>query len=121
MKGSHIDSFDGYVVGFPEAVRRTLKELRATIRAVAPDATERISYGIPTFVLNGNLVHFAAYERHIGFYPASSGIRAFRKELAIYKTSKGTVQFPIDRPLPLALIRKIVRFRVAENRKKRAG
>jgi uncharacterized protein YdhG (YjbR/CyaY superfamily) len=116
MKGSNIDSFEGYVVGFPEAVRQTLKGLRAAIRAVAPDAEERIRYGIPTFVLNGNLVHFAAYERHIGFYPAASGIRAFRKELSPYPTSKGTVRFPIDRPLPLALIKKIVRFRVAENR-----
>ena len=91
--------------------------MRATIKAVAPGAGETIRYGIPTFTLDGNLVHFAAYKKHIGFYPASSGIRAFKKELSAYKTSRGTVQFPIDKPLPLALIKKIVRFRVAENKK----
>ena len=112
------NSIDEYIMTFPKEVRGILQELRATIRAVAPDAGEKISYGIPTFTLNGNLVHFAAYKKHIGFYPASSGILAFKKELSVYKTSRGTVQFPIDKPLPLALIKKIVRFRVAENKKK---
>jgi len=109
------NSIDEYIATFPKDVQKTLQGLRATVRAVAPDAGEKISYGIPTFVLNGNLVHFAAYRKHIGFYPTSSGIRAFKKELSPYKTSTGTVQFPIDRPLPLELIGKIVKFRVAEN------
>jgi uncharacterized protein YdhG (YjbR/CyaY superfamily) len=99
-------------------VQGKLQRLRKEIRAAAPDAEEAISYQIPTFRLNGNLVHFAAYSRHIGFYPTSSGIRVFRKDLSKYKCSKGTVQFPIDRPLPYPLIRKIVKFRVAENLEK---
>jgi uncharacterized protein YdhG (YjbR/CyaY superfamily) len=110
-------SIDDYIKIFPKEVRGILTGLRATIRAAAPGAGETISYGIPTFTLDGNLVHFAAYKKHIGFYPTSSGIRAFKKELSPYKTSAGTAQFPIDKPLPLALIRKIVRFRVAENKK----
>jgi uncharacterized protein YdhG (YjbR/CyaY superfamily) len=114
-------SINEYIKTFPKEVRQILKKLRATIRAVAPDAGEKISYGIPTFTLNGNLVHFAAYKKHVGFYPTSSGIRAFKKELSVYKTAKGTVQFPIDKPSPLALITKIVKFRVAENLKKSQG
>jgi len=117
-KITDFQTIDAYIKTFPKDVQKILQGLRATIRAVAPDAGERISYGIPTFTLNGNLVHFAAYKKHIGFYPASSGIRAFRKELSVYKTSRGTVQFPIDRPLPLPLINKIVKFRVLENIKK---
>jgi len=115
VKKRKTGAMDGYIAGFPQGVRRALNELRAAIRAAAPAAEETFSYGIPTFDLNGHLVHFAAYGNHIGFYPASSGIRAFKKELAAYKTSAGTVQFPLDRPLPLALIAKIVKFRVAEN------
>jgi uncharacterized protein YdhG (YjbR/CyaY superfamily) len=99
-------------------VRKTLEGLRAAIKAAAPGADEKMCYGIPTFVFHGNLVHFAAYKEHIGFYPASNGIRVFAKELSKYGTSKGTVRFPIDKPLPLALIKKIVKFRVAENKKK---
>jgi uncharacterized protein YdhG (YjbR/CyaY superfamily) len=110
-----IGSMNEYIAAFPKDVQKTLQGLRAAIRAVAPEAGETIRYGIPTFVLHGNLVHFAAYKKHIGFYPASSGIEAFKKELSAYKTSRGTVQFPIGKPLPLALIKKIVRFRVAEN------
>jgi len=117
-KITDFQTIDAYIKTFPKEVQKILQGLRAAIRAVAPDAGERISYGIPTFTLNGNLVHFAAYKKHIGFYPASSGIRAFRKELSVYKTSRGTVQFPIDRPLPLPLINKIVKFRVLENIKK---
>lgn len=112
------NSIDEYIKTFPKDVQEILKGLRAAIRAVAPDTGETISYGIPTFVLNGNLVHFAAYKKHIGFYPTSSGVLAFKKELSFYKTSKGTVQFPIDKPLPLPLISKIVKFRVLENIKK---
>jgi uncharacterized protein YdhG (YjbR/CyaY superfamily) len=106
---------DQYLDGVPNEVRAVLEELRATIRAAAPAATEKISYQMPTFYLNGNLVHFAAFKQHIGFYPTPSGIEAFKEKLAKYRSSKGAVQFPIDEPLPLALIAEIVRFRVAEN------
>jgi len=110
-------SIDEYIAAFPDDIQKTLRGLRATIKAAAPDAEERISYQIPTFSLKGNLVHFAAYKSHIGFYPTSSGIRAFKRELAAYELSKGTVRFPIDKPLPLKLISKIVKYRVAENLK----
>lgn len=106
---------DEYIAEFPPATRKVLEELRALIRATAPSATEKISYAIPTFHLNGNLVHFAAFERHVGFYPTPSGIEAFREELKPYKTAKGSVQFPLDQPLPKDLIRRMVEFRVAEN------
>jgi uncharacterized protein YdhG (YjbR/CyaY superfamily) len=111
-------SIDEYIAKCPKETQRILGELRATIKAAAPGAKEKISYQIPTFDLNGNLVHFAAFKNHIGFYPTPSGIKAFRKELLIYECAKGSVQFPIDKPLPLKLISKIVRFRVAENLKK---
>lgn len=107
---------DTYIATFPAAVQRQLKELRATIRAAAPEAEEVISYQMPTYRLHGNLVHFAAYPGHIGFYPAPSGIAAFQERLAHYKGAKGSVQFPLDQPLPLDLVAEIVRFRVAENR-----
>jgi len=112
-RSSH--SIAEYIRTFPKDVQEKLQALRKTIKKAAPGAEETISYGIPTFDLGGHLVHFAAYKKHIGFYPASSGIRAFKKELSLYKTSRSTVQFPLDKPLPLALIKKIVRFRVAEN------
>jgi len=112
-----LGSIDEYIAAFPEDIQKTLHKLRATIKAAAPDAEEKISYQIPTFALMGNLVHFAAYKKHIGFYPTSSGIRAFKQELAAYELSKGTVRFPIGKPLPLKLIGKIVKFRVAENLK----
>ena len=108
-------SIDEYIATFPGEVQLLLEELRATIKAAAPEAKEKISYQIPTFFLRGNLVHFAAYKKHIGFYPSSSGIQAFQKELSIYKGAKGSVQFPLDRPLPLELIARIVKYRVAEN------
>jgi uncharacterized protein YdhG (YjbR/CyaY superfamily) len=115
-------TIDEYIASFPEDIRETLQGLRETIRAAAPGAEERISYQIPTFVLKGNLVHFAAFQKHVGFYPTSSGVRAFKRELAGYDLAKGTVRFPIGRPLPLKLIGRIVRFRVAENlRKERKG
>lgn len=112
---SSFTSIDEYIATFPKEVQAILRELRETIKAAAPDAEEKFSYGMPTFFLNGNLVHFAAFKTHIGFYPTPSGIEAFQKELSIYKGAKGSVQFPIDQPLPLHLISKIVRFRVAEN------
>jgi uncharacterized protein YdhG (YjbR/CyaY superfamily) len=106
---------DSYIGGFPQDVQVILQELRAAIKEAAPQAEETISYQIPTFRLKGNLVHFAAYKNHIGFYPTSSGIEKFKNELSAYKLARGTVRFPLDRPLPLDLIRKIVRFRVKEN------
>ena len=111
-------SIDEYIRTFPKPVRKKLLELRGTIKELAPDAEEKISYQMPTFCLNGNLVHFAAYAKHIGFYPTSSGISVFKSKLAKYKSSKGAVQFPIDEPLPIGLIKQIVKFRVAENMKK---
>ena len=108
-------TMDEYINTFPEDVRRILNELRRTIKEVAPDAEETINYQIPTFTLEGNLVHFAAFEHHIGFYPTPSGMEAFKEELSGYKGAKGSVQFPIDEPLPLPLIRRIVEYRVKEN------
>lgn len=108
-------TMDEYIDTFPERVQRILNELRQTIKEAAPEAEETINYGIPTFTLNGNLVHFAAFENHIGFYPTPSGMEAFKKELSSYKGAKGSVQFPIDQALPLPLIRRIVEFRVKEN------
>lgn len=108
-------SIDEYMAEFPPDTQRVLREVRALVKATAPQATETISYAIPTFDLNGHLVHFAAYENHLGFYPAPSGIAAFREELKPYKRAKGSVQFPLGRPLPMDLIRRMVEFRVAEN------
>jgi uncharacterized protein YdhG (YjbR/CyaY superfamily) len=110
-------SIDAYIAGFPAGVQKTLQELRLVIRNAAPEAEEAISYQMPTFKLKGNLVHFAAYRNHIGFYPTPSGIAAFKEELSRYKWAKGSVQFPIDEPLPLTLITRIVVFRVQENLK----
>lgn len=109
-----------YIVAFPEEVQEILQEIRTIIKRAAPDAEETIKYQIPTFVLHGNLVHFAAYERHIGFYPGPSGIEAFRDELAAYRSAKGSVQFPLGEPIPFDLIRRVVEFRIAENRKRAA-
>lgn len=115
-------SIDEYIALFPKSVQKKLELIRATIRKAAPEARETISYAIPTFTLNGNLVHFGAFKNHIGFYPASSGIEAFKNELSVYKGARGSVQFPIDEKLPIALISKIVKFRVIENlEKKRKG
>lgn len=111
-------TIDEYIATFPKDVQKILQELYKTIKAAAPEAEERISYQMPTFALNGNLVHFAAFKNHIGFYPTPSGIDAFKEELSIYEGAKGSVQFPIDQPMPLKLIAKIVKFRVAENLKK---
>jgi uncharacterized protein YdhG (YjbR/CyaY superfamily) len=108
-------NIDEYIAGFPHDVQEVLEKIRMTIRKAAPDAEETISYQIPTFTLKGNLVHFAAYKRHIGFYPTSTGIAKFKKELSVYEGAKGTVRFPLDKPIPFALISKIVKFRVKEN------
>lgn len=108
-------SSEKYIVKFPKEIQKILQTLRETIRKAAPDAQESVKYGIITYVLNGNLVHFGGFKKHIGFYPSPSGIKVFQKELANYKTSKGAIQFPLDKPLPLKLITKIVKFRVKEN------
>lgn len=108
-------SIDEYIATFPADMRARLEAMRAAIRAAAPDAVERISYQMPTFAQEGNLVHFAALRDGIGFYPTSSGIAAFQDELARYNGSKGAVRFPISEPLPLELITRIVHYRVAEN------
>lgn len=115
IKANNIDS---YIKAFPEEVQQLLEQIRTTIIKVAPDAEETIKYAMPTFTLNGNLVHFAAFQNHIGFYPAPTGIEEFKKDLAVYKGGKGSVQFRLDEPLPLELITKIVAFRVAANRQK---
>ncbi|KGE19373.1 iron chaperone [Paenibacillus wynnii] len=112
------NSIDEYIAQFSVEVQEILNTLRGVIQETAPDAKEKISYQMPTFDLHGNLVHFAAYKNHIGFYPAPSGITAFKEELSGYKGAKGSVQFPLDKPLPYELIREIVKFRVAENRNK---
>jgi uncharacterized protein YdhG (YjbR/CyaY superfamily) len=108
-------TIDEYIATFPKNVQRILEELRQAIRDSAPEAEEAISYQIPTFKLNGNLVHFAAFRNHIGFYPTSSGIEAFKEELSGYEVSKGTVRFPMNKPIPFDLVMKIVSYRVKEN------
>ena len=114
-------TIDEYIAGFPADVQQILQQIRQTIREAAPGAQEAISYQMPTFKLYGNLVHFAAFKRHIGFYPTPSGIEAFKDELAGYVGGKGSVQFPLDQPMPYDLIGKIVAYRVEENRAKAAA
>ncbi|MBE2236844.1 MAG: DUF1801 domain-containing protein [Caldilineaceae bacterium] len=108
-------TIDEYIAGFPPEVQAILQKLRTTIRAAAPDATETINYQMPTFTLHGNLVHFAAFKQHIGFYPTPNGIEKFQQALSPYKSAKGSVQFPLDQPIPYDLVSEIVKFRVAEN------
>lgn len=111
-------NIDEYIADFPKDVQNMLQEIRLTIRNAAPEATEAISYAIPTFKLNGNLVHFAAFKNHIGFYPTPTGIKEFEKDLSVYKQGKGSVQLPIDKPMPLALITRIVKYRAKKNLEK---
>jgi uncharacterized protein YdhG (YjbR/CyaY superfamily) len=120
MEGNKVrfNSIDEYIATFPEEIQTILQEIRATIQAAAPDAEEKISYQMPTFFLKGNLVHFAAFKNHIGFYPTPSGIEAFKEEIARYQGAKGSIRFPLDEPIPLDLITRIVKMRVAENLKK---
>ena len=112
------ETIDEYIAGFPADVQKILKKVRGTIRKAAPEAGEKIGYGIPTFTLNGNLVHFAAFKEHIGFYPDPSGIEKFKPKLSAYESAKGSVRFPLDAPIPYDLIARIVKFRVQENRGK---
>lgn len=109
------NSIDEYIEQFPADIQIVLQEIRSVIKEAAPEATEKISYQMPTFFLQGNLVHFAAYKNHIGFYPVPSGIEKFKEELSQFKGAKGSVQFPLDKPMPMDLIRRIVLFRVEEN------
>lgn len=110
---------DAYIQNYPDDVQKVLEKIRAVIKKAAPDAKETIKYGIPTFTLAGNLVHFGAYKNHIGFYPAPSGIEEFKEALSIYQSGKGTIQFPLDQPIPFDLIRDVVLFRVQENLNKK--
>jgi uncharacterized protein YdhG (YjbR/CyaY superfamily) len=109
------NSIDAYIAGYPPHVQEILQKIRLTIKKAAPDAQETIKYRLATFTLKGNLVHFGAFKKHIGFYPTPTGTAKFRKELSVYQGAKGSVRFPLDRPIPYALISKIVRFRVKEN------
>jgi len=117
-----LNEFDLYISTFPEEVQAKLNEIRELIKSLVPEATEKMSYQMPTFYLNGNLVHFAGYKNHIGFYPTPSGITAFEDELKPYKHAKGSARFPLNEPLPIELIKKIVKYRLeetAENQKKK--
>lgn len=110
---------DEYISGFPVDVQKKLEQIRATIIKAAPEAEETIGYGIPTYKQHGNLVHFAGWKNHIGFYATPNGNETFKEDLSIYKQSKGAVQFPLDKPLPLALITRIVKYRVKQNLEKK--
>ncbi len=115
------ETIDEYIAGFPADIQVILQKIRKTIKDAAPDAQEAISYQMPTFKFHGNLVHFAAFKNHIGFYPVPSGIEKFKAELSVYKQGKGSVQFPLDQPIPYDLISRVVKYRVEENLKKSAG
>ena len=115
MERTASKSIDEYIASFPPDVQEILEKIRTTIRNAAPGAQESISYGMPTFTLNGYLVYFAAYKNHIGFYPAPIGIEKFKNEISEYESGKGTLQFPLDKPIPYDLISEIVVFRVQEN------
>jgi len=117
MEDKKIDSIDDYILNCDPDVQERLRQLRLVIKEAAPEAIEKISWKMPTFVLNGNLVFFAAFKKHIGFYPLPSAMEAFKDELSEYKSSKGSVQFPLNKPLPLELISRIVKARVVENTK----
>jgi uncharacterized protein YdhG (YjbR/CyaY superfamily) len=115
-----VATIEEYIAAFPPEVREKLMSIRAVIRKAAPDAEEAIRYGIPTFRQNGsNLVHFAAFKNHLSFFPTASGVEAFRNELSFYSLSKGTIQFPLDGPVPYDLVERIVRFRVEETCRKK--
>jgi len=112
---SAVKNIDEYIAEFPPETQAILQKVRATIREAAPEAQETINYAIPTFTLKGNLVHFAGFKSHIGFYPTPTGIEKFKPELAAYESAKGSVKFPLEKPIPYELIREIVKFRVQEN------
>lgn len=114
MKQTKMTTVDEYILQFPVEVQAILQTLRKLVKDISPEAEEKMSYQMPTYYLKGNLVHFAAYKNHIGFYPTPTGIDAFKDELSDYKSAKGSVQFPIDKPIPFELIKRIVEFRVSE-------
>jgi uncharacterized protein YdhG (YjbR/CyaY superfamily) len=114
-------TIDEYIADFPREIREILERVRTTVKKAAPDAEEKISYQIPTFTLQGNLIHFAAFKKHIGLYPGSAAIAKFKRELSAYEGAKGSVRFPFDKPIPLALISKIVKFRAKENLERAAA
>ena len=116
MNANNPENFEQYTLILPEEIRERLRKIRALIIKIAPDAAEKISYGMPAFTLHGMLLYYAAHTKHIGFYPFTTAIEAFRDELKDYKTAKGSIQFPNNKPLPLKLISQIIEFRVAENR-----
>ena len=120
MKTPIPKNIDDYIINFPVDIQKKLEQIRKTIKKAAPNAEEAIKYAMPTFTLAGNLVYFAAYKKHIGFYPVPLGDTSFNKEISIYQTTKGTLQFPLDKPLPLDLISRIVKLRVSENLQKNA-
>jgi uncharacterized protein YdhG (YjbR/CyaY superfamily) len=123
MKSNQVvpQSIDDYIAGFPDEVQAILEKIRATIAKAAPNAKEAIKYRLPTFVLNSNLVHFGAFQKHIGFYAMPTGHSKFQRELSVYESGKGSVQFPLDQPIPYSLIRKIVKFRVLEDAERAPG
>lgn len=118
MENTKIDKVEDYIASFPEDIQELLKELREAVRETAPEAMEKISYGMPTFAMDGNIIHFAAFKNHIGLYPGADGVAAFQDELKPYKTSKGTIQFSLDQPLPMNLIKRIVNYKVEENKER---
>ncbi|WP_054027181.1 iron chaperone [Bacillus sp. FJAT-28004] len=123
MEGNKItfETIDQYIANYSPEIQDILEKIRGVIKEAAPEATEKIGYQMPTFVLHGNLVHFAAYKNHIGLYPAPSGIEAFKQQLSPYKGAKGSIRFPLDQPIPYELISEIVKYRVAENLQKAAN
>lgn len=112
------NTIDEYIADFPAELQVILTKIRQVIKEAAPDAKEKISYQMPAFELNGNLVYYAAFKKHIGFYPTAGGVSAFQEELSAYKGAKGSVQFPFNKPIPYDLIRRITEYRAAENREK---
>jgi len=118
MSFQHPETFEEYLGNFPPEIRKRLIQIRNLVKKAAPDAAEKISYGMPAFTLNGMLLYYAAHTKHIGLYPLTSAVKAFSEELRPYKTAKGSIQFPNDKPLPLKLISEIIKFRVSENRMK---
>jgi uncharacterized protein YdhG (YjbR/CyaY superfamily) len=118
MKSVHAANMDEYIAGFPKDIQQVLEQMRTVIKKAAPAAEETIKYSMPTFTLKGNLIHFAAYKNHIGLYPAPREVDAFKKQLSAYEGVKSTVKFPLDKPLPVGLISKIVKFRVKKNLEK---
>jgi len=118
MNANTPENFEQYILSYPADIRDRLQKIRSLVKKLAPDASEKISYGMPAFTLDGMLLYFAAHTKHIGFYPFTSAIEAFREELSDYKTAKGSIQFPNNKPLPLKLISQIIEFRVIENRSK---